>query len=116
MIPHVRPSDLPQWFTQTAQSTEAAEPWVLDVREPWELQTASVQAQGFKLVHIPMNAVPARLNELPTTHPIAVLCHHGGRSAQVAFFLHSQGYEHIANIHGGIHLWSQEVDASIPQY
>ncbi len=53
---------------------------LLDVREPSEIAAASLP----DAVHIPMREVPHRMGELPKDEPIAVLCHHGGRSAQVA--------------------------------
>lgn len=114
MVPNIRPKDLPQWLAQHA--TQAEMPLVLDVREPWEVQTASIKPKGFELRVLPMHTVPAHLSELPRQQPIACLCHHGGRSAQVAYFLLNQGYECVVNIQGGIHAWTQEVDPSVPQY
>ena len=113
MITQIRPHDLAQWF-QSVRSF--GEPVVLDVREPYELQTASVKADGFSLVTIPMGVIPVRLAELDPQQPIACLCHHGGRSMQVANFLTSRGFAHVANIAGGIHAWSAELDASIARY
>jgi len=89
---------------------------VLDVREPHELQLASVKADGFDLQTIPMGVLPVRLSELTPGQPVACLCHHGGRSMQVAHFLKSRGFEHVANIAGGINAWSAELDPSIPRY
>jgi rhodanese-related sulfurtransferase len=63
-----------------------------------------------------MGLVPPRLSELDPTRPVACLCHHGGRSMQVANFLVSQGFSHVANIAGGIHAWSEEVDPSLARY
>ena len=111
MITQVRPSELNAWLQM-----QPADVVVLDVREPWELQTASVQADGFELLAIPMNTVPGRLAELPADRPVAVLCHHGGRSQQVARFLEQQGYTRVANIAGGIDAWSQEIDPGVPRY
>jgi rhodanese-related sulfurtransferase len=111
MITQVSPADFSQWLAQ--QSTP---PLVLDVREPWELQTASVKPEGFELLHMPMQSIPQRLPELPQDRPIACLCHHGVRSLQVAYFLHQQGFEQLANITGGIEAWSQQRDASVPLY
>jgi rhodanese-related sulfurtransferase len=108
MIPQVRPADLAAWI----QSQPAgSKPVVLDVREPWELQTASVKPDGFTLVTIPMNDVPARLAELDREQPIAILCHHGARSQRVAMFLATNGFERLANIAGGIDAW-----AGVPRY
>jgi rhodanese-related sulfurtransferase len=113
MIAQIRPSELSSWL-ETARAV--AEPVVLDVREPYELQTASVSAQGFQLLTIPMGTVPARLSELDPTQPIACLCHHGSRSMQVASFLQARGFDHVANIAGGIDAWALELDTSVPRY
>jgi rhodanese-related sulfurtransferase len=113
MIAQIRPAQLAQWLEA---AKEHGEPVVLDVREPHELALASVTANGFTLLTVPMGSVPARLAELDPARPIACLCHHGMRSMQVANYLQSQGFEHIVNIAGGIHAWSAEVDPSVPCY
>ncbi len=113
MIPQIHPRDLTAWL-ETARTL--GEPLVLDVREPWEWQTASIRPEGFTLQHLPMRAVPVRLAELDRSRPIACLCHHGGRSMQVASFLKQHGFDHVANVTGGIDAWSREVDASVPRY
>ena len=89
---------------------------MLDVREPWEVQTASVTPQGFELLNIPMQQIPASLNQLDEERPIACLCHHGMRSLQVAHFLEQNGYTQITNLTGGIDLWSAEHDPAVPRY
>ena len=113
-IDQVRPSKLDDWLAAAAAA--GAAPLVLDVREPWELQTASVTPQGFELVAIPMNEIPGRLAELDPDRPVACLCHHGARSQRVAMFLSQQGFAKLANIAGGIDAWSQERDAAVPRY
>jgi rhodanese-related sulfurtransferase len=112
----IRPSQISQWLEQCVQADANCKPVVLDVREPWEFQTASVKAEGFELLQMPMSTVPARLHEIDRNQPLACLCHHGGRSAQVAHFLKNQGYDNVVNIHGGINAWSSEVDPSVPRY
>lgn len=113
MITQIRPSQLAAWLE--AVRAHGA-PVVLDVREPSELQVASVKADGFELLAIPMGVIPPRLQELDPEQPIACLCHHGGRSMQVANFLKAHGFTHVANIAGGINAWSAELDPSIPRY
>lgn len=113
MIEHVHPSDLSAWLEKMRPH---GQPVVLDVREPSELQRASIKADGFTLVTIPMGVIPPRLAELDPAQPIACLCHHGGRSMQVAAYLQSRGFSHVANITGGINAWSVQVDPSIPRY
>ena len=113
MIEQIRPSQLAAWLEKVRPH---GEPVVLDVREPWELQTVSVQAQGFSLLTIPMNTVPARLSELDPEQPIACLCHHGARSMQVAHFLVGRGFGQVANIAGGIDAWAIEIDPALARY
>ena len=113
MIAQVRPTDLAAWFSAVK---EHGAPVVLDVREPAELRTASVKPDGFELVTIPMGTIPVRLSELDPGQPVACLCHHGGRSMQVASFLQSRGFAHVANIAGGINAWSAELDPTIARY
>ncbi|GAB4213314.1 MAG: rhodanese-like domain-containing protein [Rhodoferax sp.] len=113
MIEQIRPSQLTQWVA-TASPTER--PVLLDVREPLELQRASVQPEGFERVCIPMGLIPPRLHELDPDRPVACLCHHGGRSMQVASFLKARGFARVANIAGGIDAWSRELDPSVPRY
>lgn len=120
MIPQLDLSSFKDWRDSTAAATPAALPVVLDVREPWELQTASVKPDGFTLLHIPMREVPARLAELEDTygsaHPIACLCHHGMRSLQVGNFLEQRGFTEVVNLQGGIDAWSHQVDATVARY
>ena len=115
MIAQVRPADLAAWL-QTVASDAAALPVLLDVREPWELQAASVRPEGFRLVAIPMGDVPARWAEIDTGTPVACLCHHGVRSLHVAAYLEHHGHECVANISGGIDAWAQEHDPGVPRY
>lgn len=120
MIAQVSPADFPAWRDSLKAAAPNALPVVLDVREPWELQTASVKPDGFTLVHIPMRDIPARLAELQQSHgsaqPIACLCHHGMRSLRVAAFLMQNGFDQVANITGGIDAWSHERDSAVPHY
>jgi len=113
MLDQITPAQLAQWL-QSLPTT--AKPVVLDVREPWEWQTASVQAEGFSLVTLPMGEIPARLAELDPTQPVACLCHHGARSQRVAVYLLQNGFEQVVNIAGGIDAWSQQLDTGVPRY
>jgi len=111
MIDQIPPAGLADWFARDPSARAV----VLDVREPWELQTASVAPQGFELLAIPMNEIPARLAELDAGTRIACLCHHGARSQRVAAFLAHNGFAEVANIAGGIDAWSQH-DPTVPRY
>jgi rhodanese-related sulfurtransferase len=86
---------------------------LLDVREPWELQTAHIA--GSK--HIPMGEIPARFNqELDPEEHIVVICHLGVRSMNVTAWLRQQGFEKVQSLRGGIDRWSREIDLTVPVY
>lgn len=85
---------------------------VLDVREDWEVATAAVPGAR----HIPMGLIPTQHALLPRDKPIAVLCHHGMRSAMVADYLRAAGHTRVLNVTGGIDRWSVEADAQVPRY
>lgn len=48
--------------------------------------------------------------------PIALYCHHGGRSQQAAERLLREGFVNLYNLTGGIDAWSETVDATVPRY
>jgi rhodanese-related sulfurtransferase len=85
---------------------------VLDVREQFEIDASAIQ----KFIHIPMQMIPGRLDELPKDKQIAVLCHTGARSARVTQYLIQMGFSNVVNIYGGIERWSLEADSSVPRY
>lgn len=116
MIPQIRPAAFSIWLESLGDTT----PVVIDVREPWEVATASIKplanAPVFDVLLMPMQSIPQRLAELPQDRPIACLCHHGMRSQQVAAFLLNRGFENVINISGGIDAWHHELDASVAAY
>ncbi len=85
---------------------------LLDVRTPMEWSI--VRLEGARL--IPMNEVPARLDEIDPGRDVVVYCHHGPRSAIVTRYLRENGYPAAANLDGGIDAWSKTVDPSLPRY
>lgn len=112
----IQPAQINDWLQHVKAQSPEVTPVVLDVREPWELQTASVKPDGFELIHMPMRSVPARYLELDRNRPVACLCHHGARSAQVVHFLMQNGFTEVVNVHGGINAWSRERDPGVPVY
>jgi rhodanese-related sulfurtransferase len=86
---------------------------LIDVREPWEFATAQVNGS----LLMPMGDVPGRAHqELDPDERLVILCHHGQRSLNVAFWLRNQGFEQAQSLRGGIEAWSAEVDPSVPRY
>jgi len=92
---------------------EKGDPFLLlDIREHDEVAMAALAGA----VHIPMGDLGARLGELPKDKDIVVFCHHGNRSLMVGYQLKRRGFTRIFHMPGGINLWSQQVDPSVPQY
>jgi rhodanese-related sulfurtransferase len=100
--------ELAAWLADEARE----QPLLLDVREPWEFDKARIA--GAELV--PMRELPARLDEIDAARPIVAICHHGGRSLQVAMFLEKNGYNNVHNLAGGVDAWSRTVDPAVPVY
>ncbi|QEY26893.1 rhodanese-like domain-containing protein [Neisseria zalophi] len=106
MIPQLTPLELQQWLAEGKPLT------LLDVRTDEEVAICTLP--GY--VHIPMNMIPIRHNELPDDAPIVVYCHHGIRSLNTAMYLAEAGFESLYNLQGGIDAWSLQVDSSVPRY
>ena len=110
------PTELPYEITvsQVDQLRSSAVPFtLLDVREPWEIDTAAIEGS----VNIPMGEMPTRANtELEPDSQIVVICHHGARSLSVTSWLRREGFESAQSMAGGIDQWSREIDGTIPLY
>ena len=100
--------ELAEWLADE----QRPKPVLLDVREPWEQQICRIE--GSELM--PMRTVPARANELEPDRDTVCVCHHGGRSAQVAMFLERQGFRNVYNLTGGVDAWARQVDKAMPTY
>ena len=86
----------------------------LDCREQNEYD--HVHIEGTKL--LPMSEIQDRVRELDEHRggEIVIHCHHGGRSLQVAGWLTQQGFQNAKSLAGGIDLWAQVIDPTLPRY
>ena len=108
MIKQISPAELAAWLADKSRD----KPLLLDVREPWEHETARIA--GSQLV--PMGQIQARVGELDGEKEVVAICHHGGRSMQVAMFLEKSGFAKVHNLAGGVDSWARTVDPSMPVY
>lgn len=75
---------------------------LIDVREPDEFEDFRVP--GAQL--IPMADVPERIEEIPESELVYVICLTGARSARVVDYLNRQGYDSV-NVAGGTKAWRE---------
>jgi len=107
MISQIHPNDLKSLL-------DAGEPIVLlDVRQPEEHAICALP----RSVLIPLGELHARASEMePTDTLVVVYCHHGVRSMSGAAILRQAGLPNVASLAGGIDLWSQIIDPTVPRY
>lgn len=87
-------------------------PLLLDVRQDWETRLCRLP----NAVHIPIEEIELRVEELNPQDDIVVYCHQGVRSAAVAEFLRASGFKSVQNLAGGLDLWARTVDPSMRRY
>jgi len=74
---------------------------LLDVREPAEWQAG--HAPGAR--HIPLGALTSRLDEVPRSQRVVVVCRSGSRSARATALLARSGFDAV-NLEGGMLAWA----------
>ncbi len=74
---------------------------IIDVREPYELKLGRLNC----IKHIPMNSLPLELDKLDKNAETVVLCEHGMRSLDCAFFLLQNGFKDVRSLDGGMANW-----------
>ncbi len=93
------------------------QPLLLDVRQPWEIETCKIEIdQNKSSVFIPMAQIPAEMESLDADRETVVICHHGIRSRSVARFLEQHGFSNIINLSGGVAQWAKMVDSQMTTY
>ena len=85
---------------------------LLDVRNIQEVLFSKINGS----IHIPMNEIMSRINELDSNKEIIIQCKSGKRSARVCEYLMTQNFKNVKNLTGGIIAWSDEIDNSIQVY
>ncbi|HEY5890380.1 MAG TPA: rhodanese-like domain-containing protein [Acidimicrobiia bacterium] len=84
----------PDWETWSQESGAV----ILDVRESEEWSLGTLPGSTL----IAMTEITERVDELDKSTPILCVCRSGSRSAQVASYLSSVGFQHVANLEGGV--------------
>ena len=95
------------------QRLDEREPLVLlDVRQDWETRLCKLD----NALHIPIEEIELRTEELDPAAEIVVYCHQGVRSAAVAEYLRSLGFAKAWNLAVGLDAWARTFDPSMRRY
>jgi rhodanese-related sulfurtransferase len=106
MTDTISPADL-------AASIERGDDLVLlDVREPWEAEIASLPDSML----VPLGSLESVIDKLDPSENFVVYCHHGMRSESALRVLQQRGFEHARHLTGGIDAWSRDVDGDVARY
>jgi rhodanese-related sulfurtransferase len=89
-----------------------APPLLVDVRRPDELAICALPGA----MHLPLDELQDRWEELDPDRETVVYCHHGVRSLSATAFLKNQGFRDVSSLAGGIDRWSALIDPSVPRY
>jgi rhodanese-related sulfurtransferase len=85
---------------------------LLDVRQGWELRLCQLE----HAVHIPIEEIEFRTEEMNPEDEIVAYCHTGVRSAAVTQYLTQLGFKRVKNLAGGVDEWARTVDPTMRRY
>jgi len=108
----------PEWEIsprELRRRLEAGEDLLLiDCRTSQERELACICGS----IHVPFQEAGGLLDQLREheDRTIVVHCHQGGRSLRLTALMRREGFAHARSLAGGIHLWSIDIDPSVPTY
>ncbi|HDQ34832.1 MAG TPA: rhodanese-like domain-containing protein [Chloroflexi bacterium] len=74
---------------------------VIDVREAWEYAEGHIPGA----LLLPLDQLPARLNEIPTDQMVIFVCRSDNRSGQATNYARQRGFTNVHNMLGGMIAW-----------
>ena len=83
---------------------------LIDVRTHPERIQAEIPIES---IHIPMNEIPAKLEELNNNDNIIIYCKSGKRSARVCEYLIENNFKKVSNLSGGILAWAEQISPEL---
>ncbi len=104
-VPEIRAEDLKR------RLDDGEDFFLLDVRDECEFETSNIGGHLITLAEL-----PSRVNELNPRQKIVAVCKMGPRGAKAVQLLNKAGFDHVWNLTGGIHAWSDRVDRGVRKY
>ena len=85
---------------------------LIDVREPYERQIASIEGEL-----VPLAQIMSFVDNIARDKKVIIYCRSGSRSAQAVLQLEKQnGFDNLYNLKGGILAWANEIDPTVAKY
>lgn len=85
---------------------------LIDVREPFERDIASIGGEN-----IPLGEIMTAADKISRDKQVVVYCRSGGRSGNAVQALEQQfGFTNLYNMRGGILVYADEIDQSLTKY
>lgn len=78
---------------------------IIDVREDEEVAAGKIP----NAIHLPLDQISDRINELDKNEHYYIVCRSGGRSANACQYLHQLGHN-VTNMVGGMLEWEGETE------
>jgi molybdopterin/thiamine biosynthesis adenylyltransferase/rhodanese-related sulfurtransferase len=91
-------------ITATELARNLAHVTLVDVREQWEADIATIPG-----------SLVVSVDDIEAADDLVVYCHHGGRSASALGILAARGIR-ARQLDGGIDAWSRLIDPTVPRY
>jgi len=88
-----------------AKLASSEPPLVVDVRDDWEFRRYHIP----EAVHIPLDEIAMRTDEIDADREIVCVCEHGMRSETAAEFLMGSGYKRVSTMDGGMAAYEGKV-------
>ena len=87
---------------------------LIDCREDDEWHCCHIE--GAQLIPLSNFAEAALAKLSDHDQHLVVYCHHGMRSMRATMWLRQQGFHQTQSLRGGIDLWAELIDPSVPRY
>ena len=106
----ISPRAVAEWIRLPAEQR----PKLIDCREDDELAICQIEGNEW----FPLGAFPQVIDKLMANSDrgVVVYCHHGMRSQRAAAFLRAHGVALSFSMSGGIDMWSDIIDPTVPKY
>ncbi|MBC8125608.1 MAG: rhodanese [Gloeobacteraceae cyanobacterium ES-bin-144] len=106
----ISPRAVAAWIRKPHQTR----PRLIDCREQDEVTLCRIEGYEW----FPLGLFSEVLSQLTADsgRGIVVYCHHGMRSQRAVAFLRAHGVENAFSMSGGIDMWSEIIDPTVPRY